>query len=150
MGKGGIRRGLGLRLAKPTGEAPLVGTIAYLAHLHKDKPGPGAYDINKHYKIGGGRFGSGNPKTGFPRLFLGVLRACARTLTRSRQHAALDMLVYLGSSNPLVKGLMGSTRHVIGDWSDLEVRVQRMPYMLCVHTSESKSGRSCVQSEPSS
>lgn len=55
-----------------------------------------------------------------------------------------------GSSNPLEKGLMGSTRHVIGDWSDLEVRVQRMPYMLCVHTSESKSGRSCVQSEPSS
>ena len=100
MGKGGIRRGLGLRLAKPTGEAPLVGTIAHLAHLHKDKPGPGAYDINKHYKVGGGRFGSGNPKTGFPGLFLGLVHACARTLTRSRQNAALDMLVHLKKDIP--------------------------------------------------
>ena len=128
MGKGGIRRGLGLRLAKPTGEAPLVGTIAHLAHLHKDKPGPGAYDINKHYKVGGGRFGSGNPKTGFPGLFLGLVHACAGTLTRSRQHAALDMLVHLKKDIP-APGAYGNPDAALAVPSGESLR---QPQVLCV------------------
>eukprot|EP00802_Teleaulax_amphioxeia_P011313 Tamp_11345.p1 GENE.Tamp_11345~~Tamp_11345.p1 ORF type:complete len:392 (+),score=62.52 Tamp_11345:46-1176(+) len=63
MGKGGVRRGGAARWGKPTTHA-LQGTLQYQVQMHRDKPGPGAYNVARSAPVGGGRFGSSIAKTG--------------------------------------------------------------------------------------
>jgi hypothetical protein len=83
MGKGGVRRGGAARWGKPTTHA-LQGTLQYQVQMHRDKPGPGAYNVARSAPVGGGRFGSSIAKTGRERIAPVCSACCASAALPAR------------------------------------------------------------------